>query len=84
MVLERVKTLGDVGMGLMYFVHEKYVNWGVCKRRLLWVELCAPSKKKKKKPHVEDFPGGVRGKEFACQCRRCRRREFDPWVRKIP
>ena len=23
----------------------------------------------------------VRGKESACQCRRC---EFDPWVRKIP
>ena len=27
-----------------------------------------------------DFPGG---KESACQCRRCRRRGFDPWVRKI-
>ena len=24
------------------------------------------------------------GKEFACQYRRCRRQEFDPWVRKIP
>ena len=23
-------------------------------------------------------------KESACQCRRCRRRWFDPWVRKIP
>ena len=22
-------------------------------------------------------------KESACQCRRCRRREFDPWVRKM-
>ena len=27
------------------------------------------------------FPGGVSGKETACQCRRCR---FDLWVRKIP
>ena len=24
------------------------------------------------------------GKEFACWCRRHRRHEFDPWVRKIP
>ena len=27
------------------------------------------------------FPGGTRGKESACQCRRCR---FNPWIRKIP
>ena len=24
------------------------------------------------------------GKEPACKCRRCKRRGFDPWVRKIP
>ena len=24
------------------------------------------------------------GKEFTCQCRRCKRRGFDPWVGKIP
>ena len=27
------------------------------------------------------LPGGLSGKESACQCRRCR---FDPWVGKIP
>ena len=47
-MLEWVKTLGDVGMGLMYFVHEKCMNWGVCKRRLLGLN-CVPLKKKKKK-----------------------------------
>ena len=26
----------------------------------------------------------VNGKKSACQCRRCRRHGFDPWVRKIP
>ena len=31
-----------------------------------------------------DFPGGARGKEPACQCRRHRRCRFDPWVGKIP
>ena len=30
------------------------------------------------------IPGGVSGKESAHQCRRCKRRGFDPWVRKIP
>ena len=30
------------------------------------------------------FPGGISGKEPACQCRRHRRRGFNLWVRKIP
>ena len=30
------------------------------------------------------FLGGVSGKESTCQCRRHKRRRFDPWVSKIP
>ena len=30
------------------------------------------------------FPGGASSKRSACQCRRCERYRFDPWVRKIP
>ena len=30
------------------------------------------------------FPGGTSAKEPACQCRRHKRRGFDPWVGKIP
>ena len=30
------------------------------------------------------FPGGTSGEESTCQCRRCKRCRFDPWVRKIP
>ena len=30
------------------------------------------------------FPGGARGKESICQCRRLRKREFDLWIGKIP
>ena len=30
------------------------------------------------------FPGGTSGKEPTCQCRRCERCRFDPWVGKIP
>ena len=26
----------------------------------------------------------LRGEECTCQCRRCRRHRFDPWVRKMP
>ena len=29
-------------------------------------------------------PGGISGKEPASQCRRHKRRGFDPWVRMIP
>ena len=30
------------------------------------------------------FPVDASSKESACQCRRCLRHGFDPWVRKIP
>ena len=40
------------------------------------VELRRPSSKK-------GFPGGTSGKEPAYQCRRHKRRTFNPWVRKI-
>ena len=30
------------------------------------------------------FPGGSVGKKSVCQCRRCSRCRFHPWVRKIP
>ena len=30
------------------------------------------------------FPGGTSGKEPTCQCRRCRRHEFYPWVTRFP
>ena len=38
-------------------------------------------------PHPAFFlcsPGGLVGKEPACQCRRCKRGRFDPWAGKIP
>jgi len=34
--------------------------------------------------YLRGFPGGTSGKEPACQCRRCKRHKFYPWVRKIP
>ena len=30
------------------------------------------------------FPGGTSGKESVCQCRRYKRCQFDPWVKKVP
>ena len=33
---------------------------------------------------IYGFPGGSSGKEPACQCRRHKRLEFDPWIGKIP
>ena len=34
--------------------------------------------------HQGSFPGGARGKEPTCQCRRQKRQKFKPWVGKIP
>ena len=33
---------------------------------------------------IPGLPMGLSGKESTCQSRRCKRHEFDPWVRKIP
>ena len=33
---------------------------------------------------IDGFPGGASDKEPACQCRRHKRRGFDPWIKKIP
>ena len=33
---------------------------------------------------MRDFPGGARGKELDCQCRRHKRPGLDPWVGQIP
>ena len=34
--------------------------------------------------YTENHKGGASGKEFSYQCRRHKRRGFDPWVGKIP
>ena len=59
------------GATTMENIHLKYsvVDW-------FRVNKCSP---------VEMFIGvGGSGKELTCQCRRCKRYECDPWVRKIP
>ena len=37
-----------------------------------------------KYPPIKGFQDGANGKESTCQCRRCKRWGFEPWVRKIP
>ena len=32
---------------------------------------------------IKGFPGGTSVKELTYQCRRCKRQDFNPWVRKI-
>ena len=34
--------------------------------------------------YIRGFPGEASGKEPACQCRRCQRCRFTPWIRKVP
>ena len=47
-----------------------------CKRVCVCVHVCTYI--------YRGFPGGASGKESACQCRRCKRRGFNPCFRKIP
>ena len=35
-------------------------------------------------PYIEGYHTRLSGKESACQCRRCRRHGFSPWLGKIP
>ena len=66
---------------LCYDVCTATASWGLCHEQsvslvlaVLGGGLCSP----------ESFPGGPSSKESDCQCRRCRRCGFDPWVGKIP
>ena len=46
--------------------------------------VCAPDTSSELHAKGRAFPGGASGKEPACQCRRCKRHGFSPWVREIP
>ena len=48
-----------------------------------WEDRVLSRQKNKIKPQNK-LPRWLTGKESACQCRRRRRRGFNPWVRKIP
>ena len=62
--------------------------WWECKLvQALWRTVWSFLKKLKiELPYdtARHFPGGASGKEHACQCRRHKRWEFDPWMGKIP
>ena len=50
------------------------INWETGTDMLIYMPVCIKW----------GFPGGSVAKELACQCRRCKRCGFDPWVGKIP
>ena len=58
--------------------------WGA-KRRFKWCYAHPFSLflKKHNVVLIMGLPRGLRGKESAGQCRRCKRCRFDPWVGKI-
>ena len=55
---------------------ETGVNWETEINLYTWLILCIKS--------IRGFPGGASGKGPTCQCRRCKRRWFYPWVGNIP
>ena len=51
---------------------------------LLQIDVCLLKWKSKNFFNVCLIFGGTSGKEFACQCRKCKKHRFNPWVGKIP
>ena len=74
-----------VGWGLAW------VPWGPQMLKVWWTVSCVTRWQAgvqigdlESDNHLLGFPGGASDKEPACQCRRCKRQGFNPWVRKIP
>ena len=65
-------------MGLGSNVHRTSL-WKLACPGFCWVKMLCDHL-----PCNLGFSGGTSGKELACQCKRDKRRGFDPWVGKIP
>ena len=81
-VLPTLKSSPDCGM------LSKFLNFsGDMATLWLLYPLCSITKSIAITPSYQFLwasQGGASGKEPSCQCRRCKRPEFNPWVRKIP
>ena len=55
-------------------------SWALAWPPEVWVALFSY----RDNENPRSFLGGTSGKEPICQCRRCKRCGFDPWVGKIP
>ena len=79
-VLPTLKSSPDCGM------LSKFLNFsGDMATLWLLYPLCSITKSIAITPYqfLWASQGGASGKEPSCQCRRCKRPEFNPWVRKI-
>ena len=56
----------------------------ILNRSVLATEIACLSSWKRDELWASGLPRWLRGEEFTCQCRRCRRCGLDPWVGKIP
>ena len=66
----------------MHFVTSEFLFVCLLHHTSPVLEACQPQSRPSTHFFVKSmgFPGGTRGKEPTCQCRRHRRRRFDPWV----
>ena len=62
----------------------KITGWDPSKKKSHYKRWKSYSKLKACTESQQGFPGGSSGKESACQCKRCKRHRFDPWVGKMP
>ena len=72
-----------------HIAHYRILSWVPCEIRRSLLVICFILRyhlRHQENPHNSGwgFPGGVSGKEPACQCRSPKRCRFDRWVGKIP
>ena len=70
--VQRIWIQSRVGEVRLLHVERRLSPWATSRDS---VQLLSPG------AATKELPRWYRGKEFTCQCSRCR---FDPWVRKIP
>ena len=66
---------GSLAGSLSWILENPVLYWHLVTQKLF------PNLKTALEQVIRELPWWLRGKESACQCRRC---GFDPWIRKIP
>ena len=75
----RIPVYDFFSIALPSSVGKEYQRWCTVVKRRLALPLATGQLKR-----TLGFPGDASGKEPTCQCRRHKRRRFDPWVEKLP
>ena len=86
MFLIQIDRVVPTVVKLKMWTPQKFLNLDVLRISLVFGNLsCDSFNSMSQMQHsAMGFPGSTSVKDLTCQCRRCKRLGFDPWIRKIP